>query len=148
MKYQLTTKDVLHRLGIGKTYSGYDYILYGIGLISENEELLNGITKILYIDIAKEFQTTNICVEKNIRKAIEVIWKNAEENEQLITNIFGDKYLSRKPSNKVFFELLYEYVEQHDLLERIFCTEKMICPLSQDVCITYNKIVQELINLE
>lgn len=148
MKYQLTTKNVLHRLGIGKTYSGYDYILYGIGSISENEELLNGITKILYIDIAKEFHTTNTCVEKNIRKAIEVIWKNAEENKQLITNIFGDRYLSRKPSNKVFFELLYEYVKNYDLLERIFRTEEIICPLSKNVCHAYNEIVQKLTNLE
>ena len=70
MEDRFTTRSVLHQLGIGKSYSGYDYIQYAIELIEQDESVLAGITKILYIDIAREFHTSDICVERNIRKVI------------------------------------------------------------------------------
>lgn len=148
MEDRFTTKSVLHQLGIGKSYSGYDYILYAIELISQDESVLTGITKILYIDIAREFHTSDTCVERNIRKVIEVIWKHSETNNLLILKIFGSKFSANKPSNKEFLELLYEYVKSHDLLNKILHTDKIICPISNDVCIAYTKIIESLIDLE
>lgn len=147
MKYELTVKSVLHQLGIGKLYSGYNYILYAIELIEQDESVLNGITKILYIDIAKEFQTSHTCVERNIRKVIEVIWKQSEVNKSMILKIFGRRFLTRKPSNKEFLELLYEYTKSHNMLEKIFHTD-FICPISNEACSAYNQIIEKLINLK
>lgn len=148
MEDTLTTKNVLHQLGIGKSYSGYNYILYALELIGQDESVLTGITKVLYIDIAREFHTSDTCVERNIRKVIEVIWKHSETNKSLIIKIFGKKFGVNKPSNKDFLELLYEYVKSHDLLYKILHTEKVICPISKDVCIAYTKIIENLKTLE
>lgn len=148
MEDRFTTRSVLHQLGIGKSYSGYDYIQYAIELIEQDESVLAGITKILYIDIAREFHTSDICVERNIRKVIEVIWKQSEINKTLILKIFGSKFMTSKPSNKEFLELLYEYIKSHNLLYKLTHADKIICPISKDVCIAYTKIIEDLINLE
>lgn len=148
MEDRLTTKSVLHQLGIGKSYSGYDYILYAIELIGQDEGVLTGITKTLYIDIAKQYHTSDTCVERNIRKVIEIIWKRSEANHLLIIKIFGSKFSVNKPSNKEFLELLYEYIKSHDLLYKMLHTEKIICPISKDVCIAYAKIIENLKHLE
>ena len=103
--------------------------------------------KILYIDIAREFHTSDRCVERNIRKVIEVIWKKSEINKTLILEIFGSKYESYKPSNKMFLELLYEYIKSHNLLYEILHADKVICPISKDVCIAYAKIIEKIKDL-
>jgi len=148
MEDKFTTKSVLRQLGIGKSYSGYDYILYAIELIEQDESILTGITKILYIDIAREFHTSDTCVERNIRKVIEVIWKYSETNNLLILKIFGSQFETNKPSNKEFLELLYEYVKSHNLLYNLLYVDKMICPISNDTCIAYTKIIETLIDLK
>lgn len=148
MEDRFTAKGILHQLGIGKAYSGYDYILYAIELIKQDEGVLTGITKILYIDIAKEFRTSDTCVERNIRKVIEVVWKKSETNKTLILKIFGKKFKTTKPSNKEFLELLYEYIKSHNLIYRLIHADKFICPISKDVCVAYTKIIESLINLE
>ena len=122
MEKRFTTKSILHKLGIGKSYSGYNYILYAVELIAEDESVLSIITKSLYIDIAKEFHTSDTCVERNIRKVIEVIWKKSKTNKTLILKIFGSQYEVYKPSNKEFLELLYEYIKS--LLQSILCKRK------------------------
>ena len=147
MKYKLITKSVLHQLGIGKSYSGYDYILDSIDLIMHNENTLNNVTKVLYIDVAKEHHTSHTCVERNIRKVIEVIWNHAEENSSLIVKIFGNKFLSHKPSNKEFLELLYEYVKLQDSIKQILMSEQFICPISNKTCVAFNEILDKLIHL-
>lgn len=147
MEYRTITKSVLHQLGIGKTYSGYDYILRSIELIMLNEEVLSNVTKILYIDIAKEYHTSQTCVERNIRKVIEVIWKHADENRVKIQHIFGEKYLTNKPSNKEFLELLYEYIILQDTLKKTLVSKAFICPLSKSTCNAFDEILKILIEI-
>lgn len=148
MDYNLITKSVLHRLGIGKSYIGYDYILYAIVLIMNNEDVLNNITKILYIDIAKEYNTSQTCVERNIRKVIEVIWNHSTENRLLIQKIFGQKFLLQKPSNKEFLELLYEYIQLQNLLKKNLLSNEMICPINKIPCNVIDLILEKLIEID
>lgn len=147
MEYRLITKSVLHQLGIGKTYSGYDYILRSIELIMLNEDVLTNVTKILYIDVAKEYHTSQTCVERNIRKVIEVIWKHSAENSVQIEKIFGEKHLSHKPSNKEFLELLYEYIKLEDTIKRALVSKTFICPISNKTCIAFDEILKNFIHL-
>lgn len=146
MEYKLTAKSVLHQLGIGKSYIGYDYILYSIDLIMENENVLTNVTKILYIDVAKEYHTSQTCVERDIRKVIEVIWNHAEENSTLIQKIFGDKFLLHKPSNKEFLELIYEYIKLQSALKRALLSNPIICPFSDKTCSAFDEIIEKLIH--
>ena len=139
MSKKCFTKYILHQLGIGKSYSGYDYILYGIDLILHEEDLLHCVTKVLYIDIAKKYNTNSSCVERNIRKAIEVIWKDTQDKNGLIEQVFGRRHLSSKPSNKEFLELLCEYVKQPH------CSDNITCPISNTACSVYQELMENLI---
>lgn len=148
MEYQVTVKGVLHHLGIGKSYSGYHYILYGMELIEKDEEALMNITKFLYIDIAKEFKTSHTCVERNIRKVIEVIWEHSDKNRKLILKIFGKQHLLQKPSNKAFLELLYEYIKANSLFEDLLNNSDMMCPITKQLCAAYREIIEKLVNID
>ena len=53
---------------------GYKYILAAIEQVLEDETSLEGVTKILYPDVAKKYNSTPQRVEKAIRHAIEVAW--------------------------------------------------------------------------
>ena len=145
MEHQLLSKLILRRLGITKSYSGYDYILYGLSLIEQDELCLSSITKVLYIDIAKKFQTSHSCVERNIRKVVEVIWKNNPENKELIQQIFGSKHVVHKPTNREFLDLLYEYVTIHSTLENLISHHEPIqCPISKKPCDLYGLLLPKI----
>ena len=76
MKYILCTMKILHQLGVNKSVKGYDYILSCIQFIHNNENNYTPVTKVLYFEIAKKHNTSNYCVERNIRNVVQGIWKN------------------------------------------------------------------------
>lgn len=99
---QISITKILHELGVPSHIKGYQYIREGISIIYEHPEVIGGITKELYPDIAKTFSTTVSRVERAIRHAIEVSWNRG--NWDLMEEIFGhsvdiDK---AKPTNSEF----------------------------------------------
>lgn len=99
---QKSITNTLHELGVPSHIKGYQYIREGIILVYESPELVGGITKELYPEIAKKFETTVSRVERAIRHAIEVSWNRGDW--QLMEEIFGhsvdiDK---AKPTNSEF----------------------------------------------
>lgn len=99
---QISITRILHELGVPSHIKGYQYIREGISIIYERPEVIGGITKELYPDIAKTFSTTVSRVERAIRHAIEVSWNRG--NWDLMEEIFGhsvdiDK---AKPTNSEF----------------------------------------------
>ncbi len=99
---QISITKILHELGVPSHIKGYQYIREGISVIYENPNIVGGITKELYPDIAKKFDTTVSRVERAIRHAIEVSWNRG--NWKLMEEIFGhsvdiDK---AKPTNSEF----------------------------------------------
>lgn len=99
---QLSITKVLHELGIPSHIKGYQYIREAIGIIYERPEIIGGITKELYPELANKFDTTVSRVERAIRHAIEVSWNRG--NYYLMEEIFGhsvdiDK---AKPTNSEF----------------------------------------------
>lgn len=113
MDYEIMTKHILYELNINKRYIACDYIIYGIHLMKSDKNCVKHITKTLYVDIASKYDTTSICVERVIRTTIETIWKNKKDHIELIEKIFGQEYLSYRPTNTEFFQLLYDYIESH-----------------------------------
>ena len=118
-----------------------------MNLTMHDENILKNVTKALYIDIAKEYHTSKNCVERNIRKVIEVMWNHADENRMLIKKIFGNQYLSQKPSNKEFLELLYEYIKLQDTLQKALISNPFICPISNKACCAFDEILKNFIQL-
>lgn len=99
---QLSITKILHELGIPSHIKGYQYIREAIGIIYNRPEIIGGITKELYPELANKFDTTVSRVERAIRHAIEVSWNRG--NYYLMEEIFGhsvdiDK---AKPTNSEF----------------------------------------------
>ena len=114
---QISITKILHELGVPSHIKGYQYIREGISIIYDNPDVIGGITKELYPDIAKKYETTVSRVERAIRHAIEVSWNRG--NWDLMEEIFGhsvdiDK---AKPTNSEFIvtvadKLRLEFHEQ------------------------------------
>ncbi len=99
---QKSITNTLHELGVPSHIKGYQYIREGITLVYDRPELVGGITKELYPEIAHKYNTTVSRVERAIRHAIEVSWNRG--NWELMEEIFGhsvdiDK---AKPTNSEF----------------------------------------------
>ena len=58
--------------------------------------------------IAAHYETSWSCVEKNIRNTVNAIWTS--ENKTILEMIFNRTYMDRKPTNKEFFEYLYDFI--------------------------------------
>ena len=71
-----------------------------------DSDIINSITKILYPDIAKKYQTTPSRVERAIRHAIEVAWNRG--NTDTLNSMFGYTINTGKgkPTNSEFIALI------------------------------------------
>lgn len=99
---KISITRILHELGIPSHIKGYQYIREAIDIIYNNPDVIGGITKELYPELAKKFDTTVSRVERAIRHAIEVSWNRGSWD--LMEEIFGhsvdiDK---AKPTNSEF----------------------------------------------
>ena len=99
---QKSISKLLHELGMPSHIKGYQYIREAITMVYDNPEIVGGITKELYPDLAIKFDTTVSRVERAIRHAIEVSWNRGDWD--LMEDIFGhsvdiDK---AKPTNSEF----------------------------------------------
>lgn len=103
---EISITRLLHELGMPSHIKGYQYIRDGIVMIYNNPDIIGGITKELYPDVASKYNTTVSRVERAIRHAIEVSWNRG--NWDLMEEIFGhsvdiDK---AKPTNSEFIVTL------------------------------------------
>ena len=99
---QIAITNILHQLGVPSHIKGYQYIREGISIIYDRPDVIGGITKELYPEIAKVFSTTVSRVERAIRHAIEVSWNRG--NWDLMEEIFGHSVNidKAKPTNSEF----------------------------------------------
>lgn len=114
---EISISKILHDLGVPSHIKGYQYIREGILILYDHPELIGGITKELYPEIANKHNTTVSRVERAIRHAIEVSWNRGDWD--LMEEIFGhsvdiDK---AKPTNSEFIvtvsdKLRLEYNKQ------------------------------------
>lgn len=104
LKISLT--KLLHELGVPSNIKGYQYVREGILLLYENPNIVGGITKELYPEIAEKFNTSVSRVERAIRHAIEVSWNRG--NIDLMDEVFGHSvdYDKAKPTNSEFIVTL------------------------------------------
>jgi len=98
----ISITKMLHELGMPSHIKGYQYIRESIMIVYDRPEIVGGITKELYPEVAKKYDTTVSRVERAIRHAIEVSWNRG--NWDYMEEIFGhsvdiDK---AKPTNSEF----------------------------------------------
>ena len=99
---KISVTKLLHELGVPSHIKGYQYIREGILILYNNPEIVGGITKELYPEIASKYDTSVSRVERAIRHAIEVSWNRG--NLDLMEEIFGHSvdYDKAKPTNSEF----------------------------------------------
>ena len=97
---------ILHEIGMPAHINGYRYVRKAIILVLENPKMIEGVTKVLYPEIAKEFDTTPSRVERGIRHAIEVAWDRGDT--KVLQRHFGYTIQAErgKPTNSEFIAML------------------------------------------
>ena len=98
--------SIIHEIGVPAHIKGYLYLREAISMVFNDIELLGSITKVLYPDIAKKYNTTASRVERAIRHAIEVAWSRG--NIDSISSLFGYtvSMSKAKPTNSEFIAMV------------------------------------------
>lgn len=98
--------NIIHEIGVPAHIKGYLYLREAISMVYHDIDLLGSITKVLYPDIAKQFNTTASRVERAIRHAIEVAWSRG--NIDAISSLFGYtvSVSKAKPTNSEFIAMV------------------------------------------
>lgn len=97
---------IIHKVGVPAHIKGYQYLRRAIIKAIMDKDIINSVTKELYPQVAKDFDTTSPRVERAIRHAIEVAWNRGDE--ETIQSIFGYTIQSNKgkPTNSEFIAMI------------------------------------------
>ena len=103
---QMTITKMLHELGIPSHIKGYSYIREGITILYDDPKMIGNITKKLYPELAKRYNTTTSRVERAMRHAIEVGWTRSDW--KFTEDLFGQSvdFDKAKPTNSEFLVTL------------------------------------------
>ena len=102
--------DLLQQLGVTANYTGYFHAAYAVQLCMKRPERLLLVTKLVYPDVAKQFQTTWKAVERNIRTVGELIWR---QGPSLLEQLAGRKLLYKPCAAQLLAMLTYAMCSPH-----------------------------------
>ena len=118
MNYPLESAvtELIHEIGVPAHIKGYQYLREAILFTLRNADASAGITKVLYPEVAKRFSTTPTCVERAMRRAIEVAWDRGDE--EIRQKIFRGTVSANKgkPTNSEFIAMIAEHISRQILL--------------------------------
>ncbi len=105
-----TISDFMLELGIPAHLRGYQFLRSAVGMCVEDMELVGSVTKLLYPDLAKMYQTTDTKIERAIRNAIEVSWDRG--NSDLFEELFGyaNTVEYTRPTNSEYIAVVADYI--------------------------------------
>lgn len=105
-----TISDLMLELGIPAHLRGYQFLRSAIGMCVEDMELVGSVTKLLYPDLAKMYQTTDTKIERAIRNAIEVSWErgNTDHFEELFG--YSNTLEYTRPTNSEYIAVVADYI--------------------------------------
>ena len=108
--------SIIKEIGVPAHIKGYAYLREAIQMVYYDIELLGSVTKILYPEIAKKFNTTPSRVERAIRHAIEVAWNRG--NYESISEMFGYTvhHMKSKPTNSEFIAMIADKIRIEKLV--------------------------------
>ena len=94
--------DLLSQLGVSANYVGFFQTACAVEFCRTEPERLLLVTKMVYPDVAKLCRSSRSAVERNIRTACGIAWKN---NRHLLERL-AHKPLQQKPNNAQFLAIL------------------------------------------
>ena len=103
--------SIIHEIGVPAHIKGYQYMREAIMIAVQDMDVINSITKVLYPQVAKTFQTTSSRVERAIRHAIEVAWERGDI--ETLQRFFGYTVSNAKgkPTNSEFIALIADKLQ-------------------------------------
>ncbi len=106
--------DMLINTGIQPHLSGFDYLRTAVALGYDDKDYVYKMTKKLYPELAKEYNTTPPRVERCIRHAIEQAFVIMDIH--VMEKIFGNltDFNKGKVTNATFIAVLIERLKQQD----------------------------------
>lgn len=98
--------SVIHEIGVPAHIKGYQYLREAILIAIENMDVINAVTKVLYPEVARRYNTTPSRVERAIRHAIEVAWDRGDL--ETLQKFFGYTVSNTKgkPTNSEFIAMI------------------------------------------
>ncbi len=90
---------------------GYQYLREAILIAVADMDVINAVTKVLYPEVAKRFNTTASRVERAIRHAIEVAWDRGDL--ETLQKYFGYTVsnVKGKPTNSEFIAMIADRLQ-------------------------------------
>ena len=101
---------IIHDVGVPAHIKGYQYLREAIIIAVNDMDVINAVTKVLYPEVAKRFNTTPSRVERAIRHAIEVAWDRGDL--ETLQKYFGYTVSNAKgkPTNSEFIAMIADRI--------------------------------------
>ena len=108
---ETTVTAIIHDVGVPAHIKGYQYLREAILIAVADMDVINAVTKVLYPEVAKRFNTTASRVERAIRHAIEVAWDRGDL--ETLQKYFGYTVNSTKgkPTNSEFIAMIADRLQ-------------------------------------
>lgn len=110
--------SVIHEIGVPAHIKGYQYLREAIVIAVGDMEVINAVTKVLYPEVARRFDTTASRVERAIRHAIEVAWDRGDI--ETLQKYFGYTVSNSKgkPTNSEFIAMIADRLQLQQKQQR------------------------------
>ena len=110
-KLEAVVTGIIHEIGVPAHIKGYQYLREAILIAVKDMDVINGVTKVLYPEVAKRYGTTASRVERAIRHAIEVAWDRGDL--ETLQKYFGYTVSNTKgkPTNSEFIAMIADQLQ-------------------------------------
>ena len=101
---------VIHEVGVPAHIKGYQYVREAIVIAVQDMDVINAVTKVLYPEVARRYNTTPSRVERAVRHAIEVAWDRGDL--ETLQSYFGYTVSNTKgkPTNSEFIAMIADKI--------------------------------------
>ncbi len=101
---------VIHEVGVPAHIKGYQYVREAIIIAVQDMDVINAVTKVLYPEVARRYNTTPSRVERAVRHAIEVAWDRGDL--ETLQRYFGYTVSNTKgkPTNSEFVAMIADKI--------------------------------------
>ena len=101
---------VIHEVGVPAHIKGYQYVREAIIIAVQDMDVINAVTKVLYPEVARRYNTTPSRVERAVRHAIEVAWDRGDL--ETLQRYFGYTVSNTKgkPTNSEFIAMIADRI--------------------------------------
>ena len=102
--------ELLEQLGLARKEKGFERLSYAIAVTAKEFERAGSVTKLLYPDLAKHFQTTPEKIERSLRHLIEKSWERGEKTR--FEELFGYHRDNSeiRPTNSEYIAILADWI--------------------------------------